>query len=132
MQKKHPPLEALVIAKHVKLVWVAKAYLKQQGKPSQSFILEGFKEKGKAKALLVDLEQMGTKQAFKSTELVDSDSDEEEERVHVIKKIKHEHVEEPIDMRKGKEIIELEGLEDETMVPKTPAAGPSCQTLKPM
>ncbi|KAG6859848.1 hypothetical protein C0995_003008 [Termitomyces sp. Mi166 len=105
MQKKHPPLEVLIIAKHIKL---------------------GFKEKGKAKALLVNSKQTGAKQAFKSKELVDSDSDEEEEekRVCVIKKIKHEHVEEPIGMGKGKEIIELEDLEGEMVVPKTPAVEP--------
>ncbi|KAG6898834.1 hypothetical protein C0995_008140 [Termitomyces sp. Mi166 len=110
MQRKRLPLAVLVIAKHVKLVQAAKAFLKKQGKSSQFFILESFKGKGKAKALLVDSEQMGTKQSFKSTDLVDSNSDkeEEEERVHVIKKIKHEHVEELTGTRKGKEIIELE------------------------
>ncbi|KAG6871635.1 hypothetical protein C0995_002054 [Termitomyces sp. Mi166 len=130
MQKKCPPLEALIIAKHVKLVQMAKAFLKQQGKLLQSFVLEGFKGKGKAKALLIHSEQMGAKRAFKSTEVVDSDSDkEEEERAHVIKKIKHEHVEELIGTSKGKEIIEFE---DETVAPKTPMAGPSHQTLKPV
>ncbi|KAG6887161.1 hypothetical protein C0995_000813 [Termitomyces sp. Mi166 len=47
-------------------------------------------------------------------------------------KIKHEHIEELIGTRKGKEIIELEDLEEETVAPKTPMAGPLCQTLKPM
>ncbi|KAG6871175.1 hypothetical protein C0995_007542 [Termitomyces sp. Mi166 len=56
MQKKHPPLSVLVMAKHIKLVQVAKAFLEQQGKSSQFFILEGYKGKGKAKALLEDSE----------------------------------------------------------------------------
>ncbi|KAG6887035.1 hypothetical protein C0995_002238, partial [Termitomyces sp. Mi166 len=112
----------------------AKAFLERQGKSSQFFILEGFKRKEKAKALGVDSELTGAKQTFKSTELVDSDSNkkEEEERVHVIKKIKREHIEELVGTRKGKEIIELEDLEDEMVVPKTPTAGPSHQTLKPV
>ncbi|KAG6871221.1 hypothetical protein C0995_007100 [Termitomyces sp. Mi166 len=86
----------------------------------------GYKGKGKAKALLDDSEQTGAKQTFKLTELVDSDSNkgEEEERVHVIKKIKHEHVKELTGTRKGKEIIELEN-EVEIVAPKTPMAGPS-------
>ncbi|KAG6860332.1 hypothetical protein C0995_012566 [Termitomyces sp. Mi166 len=104
-------LEALTIAKCVKLVQAAKAFLKQQ---------EGFKGKGKAKALVVDSESTGAKRALKSTESVDSNSDEEEEE------------ERPIGTRKGKEIIELEDLEEETVVPKTPMAGHSCQTLKPV
>ncbi|KAG6870932.1 hypothetical protein C0995_009600, partial [Termitomyces sp. Mi166 len=68
---------------------VAKAFLEWQGKPSQFFILEGYKGKGKAKALLEDSEPTGAKQSFKSRELVDSDSDkkEEEDRVRMIKKI---------------------------------------------
>ncbi|KAG6881420.1 hypothetical protein C0995_001939, partial [Termitomyces sp. Mi166 len=33
-QKKRPPLAALVVAKCIKLVQVAKAFLEQQGKPS--------------------------------------------------------------------------------------------------
>ncbi|KAG6895411.1 hypothetical protein C0995_012715 [Termitomyces sp. Mi166 len=136
MQKKCPPLEALIIAKHIKLVWAAKPFLEQQGKSLQFFVLEGFKGKAKAKALVVDSELTGTKQAFKLTELVDSDSneeeEEEEERVHIIKKIKHEHIEEPISTRKGKKTIELEDLAEETVVPKTPMAGPLCQTLKPV
>ncbi|KAG6893463.1 hypothetical protein C0995_000487 [Termitomyces sp. Mi166 len=103
-QKKHPPLAALVMAKRVKLVQAAKAFLEQQGKPSQFFVLEGYKGKGKAKALVEDSEPTGAKQSFKSRELVDSDSDkeEEEDRVHVIKKIKHEHVEEPTGAKRRK------------------------------
>ncbi|KAG6900200.1 hypothetical protein C0995_004081, partial [Termitomyces sp. Mi166 len=136
-QKLRKELDNFVVpdqTKHVKLVQAAKAFLEWQSKLSQFLILEGFKGKGKAKALLGDSEQMGTKQAFKSTELVDSNSDkeEEEERVCVIKKIKHKHVEELIGVSNGKEIIELEDLEDEMVVPKTPVAGPLCQTLKPM
>ncbi|KAG6859461.1 hypothetical protein C0995_008306 [Termitomyces sp. Mi166 len=110
----------------------AKAFLEQQGKSSQFFVLEGYKGKGKAKALLGDSKQMGAKQSFKSTELVDSDSDEDEEedRVRVIKK-KCEHVEELTGARKRKEIIELED-EVEIVAPKTPAAGPLHQISKPM
>ncbi|KAG6886345.1 hypothetical protein C0995_008423 [Termitomyces sp. Mi166 len=111
---------------------VAKACLEWQGKLSQFFILEGYKGKGKAKALLGDSEQTGTKRSFKSTELVDSDSNKEEEqdRVHVIKKIKREHVEELTGARKRKEIIELEDEEVEIVAPKTPMAGPSQQISK--
>ncbi|KAG6898801.1 hypothetical protein C0995_008322, partial [Termitomyces sp. Mi166 len=136
IQKKCPPLEGLIIAKHVKLVWVAKAFLEWQGKLLQFFILKGFKEKGKVKALVVDSELMGAKQAFKLTELMDSNSneeeEEEEERVHVIKKNKREHVEELIGARKEKKTIELKDLEKETVAPKTPAVGPLHQTLKPV
>ncbi|KAG6859361.1 hypothetical protein C0995_009292 [Termitomyces sp. Mi166 len=78
-QKKHPPLAALVVAKHVKLVQAVKAFLEWQGKPSQFFVLEGYKGKGKAKALVEDSEPMGTKRSFKLRELVDSNSDEKEE-----------------------------------------------------
>ncbi|KAG6870677.1 hypothetical protein C0995_011394, partial [Termitomyces sp. Mi166 len=110
MQKKHPPLAALVIAKHVKLVQAAKAFLKWQGKSSQFFILEGYKGKAKAKALLSDSEQTGAKQTFKLTELVDSNSDKEEEE--------------------EREIIELE--DEEVEIVATPAAGPSQQPSKPV
>ncbi|KAG6899774.1 hypothetical protein C0995_004948 [Termitomyces sp. Mi166 len=132
-QWKSPPLSILVVAKHIKLVQVAKAFLKQQGKSSQFFVLEGYKKKRKAKALLGDSEQAGAKRSFKSMELVDSDSDEEEEedRVHIIKKVKCEHVEELTGTRKRKEIIELDE-EVEIVVPKTPVAGPLCQTSKPI
>ncbi|KAG6859503.1 hypothetical protein C0995_007848, partial [Termitomyces sp. Mi166 len=105
---------------------------------TQALVLEkngsvhGGKSFPQAAGFGVDSELMDAKQTFKLTELVDSDSgEEEEERVHVIKKIKHEHVEEPVGMRERKEIIELEDLE-ETVAPKTPMAGPSCQTVKPM
>ncbi|KAG6885516.1 hypothetical protein C0995_009253 [Termitomyces sp. Mi166 len=132
MQKKRPPLAALIVAKHVKLVQAAKAFLKWQGKSSQFFVLEGYKEKGKAKALLKDSEQVGTKQSFKSMELADSDSNkEEEDRVCIIKKVKRKHVEELTGARKRKEIIELD-KEVEIVVPKTPVAGPSHQTSKPI
>ncbi|KAG6858617.1 hypothetical protein C0995_015295, partial [Termitomyces sp. Mi166 len=122
-QKKRPPLAALVVAKRIKLVQAAKAFLEQQGKPSQFFILEGYKGKGKAKALVEDSETMGAKQSFKSRELVDSDSDkeEEEDRVHVIKKIKHEHVEEPTGTKRRKEIMELDD-EVEIVAAKIPVA----------
>ncbi|KAG6858147.1 hypothetical protein C0995_002274, partial [Termitomyces sp. Mi166 len=59
MQKKHPPSSALVVAKHIKLVQAAKAFLERQGKSSQFFVLEGYKGKGKAKALLDESEHMG-------------------------------------------------------------------------
>ncbi|KAG6900054.1 hypothetical protein C0995_004410 [Termitomyces sp. Mi166 len=133
MQKKCPPLSALILAKHIKSVQAAKAFLKWQGKSSQFFVLESYKGKGKAKALLGDSKQTGAKRSFKLTELVDSDSneDKEEDRVHIIKKIKCEHIEELTGTRKRKEIIELED-EVEIVVPKTPAAGPSCQISKPM
>ncbi|KAG6871032.1 hypothetical protein C0995_008910 [Termitomyces sp. Mi166 len=122
-QKKCPPLAALVMAKHVKLVQAAKAFLEQQGKPSQFFILEGYKGKEKAKALLEDSEQTGAKQSFKG--------EEEEDRVHVIKKIKREHVEEPTGAKRRKEIIELDE-EVEIVAPKAPTVGPSHQTSKPV
>ncbi|KAG6900986.1 hypothetical protein C0995_002963 [Termitomyces sp. Mi166 len=61
MQKKHPSLAALILAKHVKLVQAAKAFLEWQGKLSPLLVLEGYKGKGKAKALLGDSEQMGTR-----------------------------------------------------------------------
>ncbi|KAG6860261.1 hypothetical protein C0995_013532 [Termitomyces sp. Mi166 len=122
-----PATRALVLEKnstHVKLVQAAKAFFKWQGKLSQFFVLEEYKGKEKAKALLGDSEQ---------AELVDSDSDKEkkEDRVHVIKKIKHEHVEEPTGTRKRKEIIELD-KEVEIVAPKTPVAGPLHQTSKPI
>ncbi|KAG6899701.1 hypothetical protein C0995_005154, partial [Termitomyces sp. Mi166 len=95
--------------------------------------ISGIQGKGKAKALLGDSEQVGAKQSFKLRELVDSDSDEEdqEDRVHIIKNIKHEHVEELTGAKKRKEIIELD-KEVEIVAPKTPAAGPSCLTSKPI
>ncbi|KAG6883038.1 hypothetical protein C0995_013194, partial [Termitomyces sp. Mi166 len=121
------------MAKRIKLVQAAKAFLEWQSKLSQFFVLERYKGKGKAKALLGDSEQAGAKQSFKSTDLVDSDSDkeEEEDRVHVIKKIKREHVKEPTGAKKRKEIIELDE-EVEIVVPKTPVAGPSHLTSKPI
>ncbi|KAG6898999.1 hypothetical protein C0995_007499 [Termitomyces sp. Mi166 len=89
----------------------------------------GFKGKEKAKALIASSEHTGAKQAFKLKEVVDSDSDKEEEkRVCVIKKIKREHVKEPIGTSKGKETIELQV----TVVTKMPMVGPLCQTLKPL
>ncbi|KAG6894888.1 hypothetical protein C0995_013522, partial [Termitomyces sp. Mi166 len=132
-QKKCPPLAALVVAKHIKLVQAAKAFLEQQGKPSQFFVLEEYKGKGKAKALVEDSEPTGTKRSFKSRELVDSNSnkEEEEDRVHVIKKIKREHVEEPTGAKRRKEIMELDD-KVEIVASKIPAAGPSCPTSKPI
>ncbi|KAG6870070.1 hypothetical protein C0995_015393, partial [Termitomyces sp. Mi166 len=131
--KKCPPLAALVMAKCMKLVQAAKAFLERQGKPSQFFVLEEYKGKGKAKALVEDSETMGTKRSFKSRELVDSDSDEEEEedRVHAIKKIKHEHVEEPTGAKRRKEIIELDN-EVEIVAAKIPAARPLHPASKPI
>ncbi|KAG6870801.1 hypothetical protein C0995_010543, partial [Termitomyces sp. Mi166 len=132
-QKKHPPLAVLVMAKRVKLVQAVKAFLEWQGKLSQFFVLEGYKGKGKAKALVEDSEPMGAKQSFKSRELVDSNSDEEEEehRVCVIKKIKCKHIEELTGAKRRKEIMELDD-EVEIVASKIPAAGPSCSTSKPI
>ncbi|KAG6893433.1 hypothetical protein C0995_000556, partial [Termitomyces sp. Mi166 len=123
----------LVVAKCIKLVQAAKAFLEWQGKPSQFFILEGYKGKGKAKALLEDSEPMGAKRSFKSRELVDSDSDEEEEedRIRVIKKIKHDYVEELTGAKRRKEIMELDD-EVEIVASKIPAVGPSRPTSKPI
>ncbi|KAG6899065.1 hypothetical protein C0995_007269, partial [Termitomyces sp. Mi166 len=123
-----PATQVLVLEKNGA---VAKAFLEQQGKLSHFFVLEGYKGKGKAKALLDDSEHW---QTFKLTELVNSDSDKEEEekRVHIIKKIKREHVKEPTGARKRKEIIELENEEVEIVVSKTPMAEPLHQTSKPV
>ncbi|KAG6900533.1 hypothetical protein C0995_003525 [Termitomyces sp. Mi166 len=132
-QKKRPPLVTLVVAKHVKLVQAAKAFLERQGKLSQFFVLEGYKGKGKAKALLEDSEPMGAKRSFKLRELVDSDSDEEDEedRVRMIKKIKREHVEEPTGTKRRKEIMELDE-KVEIVASKIPAVGPLHLTSKPI
>ncbi|KAG6858755.1 hypothetical protein C0995_014116, partial [Termitomyces sp. Mi166 len=132
-QKKRPPLGALVVAKHMKLVQAAKAFLERQGKLSQFFVLEGYKGKGKVKALVEDSETTGAKRSFKLRELVDSDSDkeEEEDRVRAIKKIKHEHVEEPTGAKRRKEIMELDD-EVEIVASKIPAAGPSRPASKPI
>ncbi|KAG6898445.1 hypothetical protein C0995_009713 [Termitomyces sp. Mi166 len=138
------------MAKCIKLVQAAKAFLERQGKPSQFFILEGYKGKGKVKALVEDSEPTGAKQSFKSRELVDSDSDkeeeedrlrelvdsnsdkeEEEDRVHTIKKIKHKHIEELTGTKRRKEIMELDN-EVEIVASKIPAAGPSCPASKPI
>ncbi|KAG6883812.1 hypothetical protein C0995_011497, partial [Termitomyces sp. Mi166 len=132
-QKKRPPLAALVVAKHMKLVQVAKAFLEQQGKLSQFFVLEGYKGKGKAKALVEDSKTTGAKRSFKLRELVDSDSDkeEEEDRVHAIKKIKHEHVEELTGAKRRKEIMELDN-KVEIVAAKIPAVEPSRPASKPI
>ncbi|KAG6880727.1 hypothetical protein C0995_004660, partial [Termitomyces sp. Mi166 len=121
------------MAKHIKLVQAAKAFLEWQGKPSQFFVLEGYKGKGKAKALVEDSETTGAKQSFKLRELVDSNSDEEEEedRVCAIKKIKREHVEELTGAKKRKENMELDD-EVEIVAAKIPAAGPSHPASKPI
>ncbi|KAG6859511.1 hypothetical protein C0995_007770, partial [Termitomyces sp. Mi166 len=120
VQKKCPPIELLVLEKHVKMVWAAKVFLKHQGKP-----LEG---KGKSKALVADTEQTGINKAFRSKKMVESNSneEEEEERVHVIKRIMHKHVEELTGAQKGKGVDELHAM----VAPKAPVAGPSCLTLK--
>ncbi|KAG6901398.1 hypothetical protein C0995_012462 [Termitomyces sp. Mi166 len=100
-------------------------------KELENFVVltKSFKKKKKAKALIADSEQMGAKQFFKSKEVVDSNSNEQEkERFCVIKKIKREHVKEPIGMSKGKEIIKLQKM----VAPKMPMMGPSHQTLKPI
>ncbi|KAG6859173.1 hypothetical protein C0995_010970 [Termitomyces sp. Mi166 len=76
---------------------------------------------------------MGAKRSFKSRELVDSNSDkeEEEDRTHVIKKIKRDHVEELTGVKKRKEIMELDD-EVEIIASKIPAAGPSHPASKPI
>ncbi|KAG6858596.1 hypothetical protein C0995_015416, partial [Termitomyces sp. Mi166 len=73
------------------------------------------------------------KRSFKSRELVDSNSDKEEkeDRVCVIKKIKCEHVEKLTGAKRRKEIMELDD-EVEIVASKIPAAGPSCPTSKPI
>ncbi|KAG6894903.1 hypothetical protein C0995_013513, partial [Termitomyces sp. Mi166 len=119
-QKKHPPLAALVMAKHVKLVQAAKAFLEQQGKLSQFFVLEGYKVKGKVKALVEDSETTGA-----------NNEEEEEDRVCAIKKIKREHVEEPTGAKRRKEIMELDD-EVEIVAAKIPAVGPSRPASKPI
>ncbi|KAG6859968.1 hypothetical protein C0995_001174 [Termitomyces sp. Mi166 len=93
------------------MVWAAKAFLKHQGKPLQSFVVEVYKRKGKSKALVINLEKMGTKKAFKSKEMVESDSDKgEEERVCVIKKIKWKHIEDLTGAHKEKGIAEFQAI----------------------
>ncbi|KAG6869360.1 hypothetical protein C0995_003869, partial [Termitomyces sp. Mi166 len=76
---------------------------------------------------------MGAKQSFKSRELVDSNSDkeEEEDRVHVIKKIKREHIEELTGAKRRKEIMELDN-KVEIVVAKIPVAGPLHPASKPI
>ncbi|KAG6871335.1 hypothetical protein C0995_005951 [Termitomyces sp. Mi166 len=102
------------MAKHVKLVQVAKAFLEWQGKPSQFFVLEGYKGKGKAKALLEDSEQTGAKRQ--------SLRDKENQG---------EHIEELTGAKRRKEIIEL-NKEVEIVVSKAPTARPLHLTSKPV
>ncbi|KAG6870889.1 hypothetical protein C0995_009850, partial [Termitomyces sp. Mi166 len=114
----------LVLAKHVKLVQVAKAFLEQQGKPLQFFVLEGYKGRGKVKALLGD-SGAGSKCSFKLRN-VDSNSEvkEEEDRVHKIKRIKRKHVEKKLT---GANLDEVKIVE-----PRVPVAGPSRLASKPI
>ncbi|KAG6873398.1 hypothetical protein C0995_016209 [Termitomyces sp. Mi166 len=93
------------------------------------YLTEGFKGKGKSKALITKSEQTGAKRAFKSKETVASDSnkEEEEERVCMIKKIKHKHVKELIGVSKRKEV----GLQM-AVASKTPMAGPLCSISEPV
>ncbi|KAG6860145.1 hypothetical protein C0995_015223 [Termitomyces sp. Mi166 len=104
MQKKHSSVEVLELVKHIKMVKAAKAFLECQGKQSGFFVVEGLKTKGKSKVIAA--EKTGAKHAFKFKETVNSNSnkDDKEERVHVIKKIKCKHVKEPVGKgkRKGK------------------------------
>ncbi|KAG6870988.1 hypothetical protein C0995_009227 [Termitomyces sp. Mi166 len=119
----------LVLAKHIKLVQVAKAFLEQQGKPSQFFVLEGYKGKGKAKALLGD-SGAGSKRLFKLRD-VDSNSkaEEEEDWVHEIKRIKRKHVEKKLTgARMRKKTTDLD--EVEIVEPRAPVAGPLCLASK--
>ncbi|KAG6889545.1 hypothetical protein C0995_016672 [Termitomyces sp. Mi166 len=101
VQKKCPPVETLKLTKCVKLVQAAKAFLEQQDKLSGLFVLEEFKSKGKSKAIA--MEKTGAKCTYKLKKTIDSNSnkEEEEERTCVIKKIKHEHIKEPIEKGKG-------------------------------
>ncbi|KAG6898782.1 hypothetical protein C0995_008381, partial [Termitomyces sp. Mi166 len=91
MQEECPPVEVLELAKHVKIVKAAKTFLKCQGKPSGFYLIEGLKTKERSKVIAA--EKTGAKHTFKS-ESVDSDSNEDnkEKRVHLIKKSKLEHV----------------------------------------
>ncbi|KAG6872152.1 hypothetical protein C0995_012533 [Termitomyces sp. Mi166 len=109
---------ALELAKHVEMVQATKAFLKQQGKLLGLFVLEGFKNKRKSKTIAMDLEKTGVKHAFKSKEMIKSNSDEEdeEEMICTFKKIKHEHVEETIEKGKEKEVERTQV----TVAPKVP------------
>ncbi|KAG6901560.1 hypothetical protein C0995_010538 [Termitomyces sp. Mi166 len=107
----------------------AAAFLEHQGKQLRSFVVEGYKGKGRSKALVTDSERTGAKRVFKSKDTVESYSNkEEEERVCVIKKIKCKHVKELTGAQKGNGVEELQTM----VAPKMPVAGPSCSTLKPV
>ncbi|KAG6871820.1 hypothetical protein C0995_016153 [Termitomyces sp. Mi166 len=69
IQKKHLPVEALLLVKHVKMVQVTKAFLEHQGKPLQSFVVEDYKGKRKSKALITNSEKVDAKRVFKSKEM---------------------------------------------------------------
>ncbi|KAG6858760.1 hypothetical protein C0995_014102, partial [Termitomyces sp. Mi166 len=105
---------ALVLAKHVKLVQAAKAFLEGQEKPLQFFILEGYKGKGK----LRDVDS-------------NSEAEEEEDQVHKIKRIKRKHVEKKLTgARMRKETADLD--EVKIVEPRAPVAGPLCLASKPI
>ncbi|KAG6870508.1 hypothetical protein C0995_012524, partial [Termitomyces sp. Mi166 len=98
-------------------------FFEKNGKLLGSFVLEGFKSKRKSKAIVA--ETTGTKHAFKSRKTVNSDSDKEEkERAHVIKKIKHELIDELVEKGKGKKVEKIQMM----VVPKVLVAGPPCST----
>ncbi|KAG6897562.1 hypothetical protein C0995_010328 [Termitomyces sp. Mi166 len=121
----------LVLGKCIKLVQAAKAFLEWQGKPLQFFVLEGYKGKGKVKALLGD-SSAGSKHLFKLRD-VDSDSkvEEEEDQVHKIKRIKREHVEKKLtSARTCQETADLD--EVKIVEPRAPVAGPLCLASKPI
>ncbi|KAG6900169.1 hypothetical protein C0995_004128 [Termitomyces sp. Mi166 len=130
-QPKRLLASALVLAKHVKLVQAAKAFLERQGKPSQFFVLEGYKGKGKVKALLGD-SGAGSKHLFKLRDVSsNSEVEEEEDRVHKIKRIKHEHVEKKLTgARMRKEAANLD--EVKIVEPRAPVAGPLHLASKPI
>ncbi|KAG6859314.1 hypothetical protein C0995_009764, partial [Termitomyces sp. Mi166 len=130
-QPKRSLAGTLVLAKHVKLIQAAKAFLERQGKPLQFFVLEGYKGKGKVKALLGDSDA-GSKHLFKLRNVdSNSEAEEEEDQVHKIKRIKHKHVEKKLTgARTRKEAANLD--EVEIVVPRAPVAGPSHLASKPI
>ncbi|KAG6886486.1 hypothetical protein C0995_007417 [Termitomyces sp. Mi166 len=130
-QPKRSLASMLVLAKHIKLIQAAKVFLEWQGKPSQFFVLEGYKGKGKAKALLGDF-GAGSKCLFKLRDVdSDSEAEEEEDWVHKIKRIEREHVEKKLtSARTCKEATDLDKVE--IVEPRAPVAGPLHLASKPI
>ncbi|KAG6899307.1 hypothetical protein C0995_006373, partial [Termitomyces sp. Mi166 len=130
-QPKQSLASMLVLAKHIKLVQAAKAFLERQGKLSQFFVLEGYKGKGKVKALLGD-SGAGSKRSFKLRD-VDSNSEAEEEevQVHEIKRIKRKHVEKKLtSARMRKKAADLDKVK--IVEPRALVAGPLHLASKPI